>query len=126
MKKTSNLYLIPASLLIISIYVLDFIPKINNFEDELIALTSHIFFLTELEFKAPFLVDEMIFTPALTTGFNSSVGGALGWVIFKDFYFSRLFNFIWLVLEISLFNIYLYKNKIINVKFFYYSILGLF
>ena len=126
MRKTSNLYLISASLLTISIYILDFIPKINNFEDELIALTSHIFFLTELEFKAPFLVDEMIFTPALTTGFNSSVGGALGWVIFKDFYFSRLFNFIWLILEISLLNIYLYKNKIINVKFFYYSILGLF
>jgi hypothetical protein len=126
MKKTTNIYLISASLLVIFIHILDFIPKINNFEDELIALTSHIFFLTELEFKAPFLVEEMIFTPALTTGFNSSVGGAFGWLIFKDFYFSRLFNFIWLVLEISLLNFYLYKNKIINVKFLYYSILGLF
>jgi len=122
----TNIYLVSASLLIIFIHILDFIPKINNFEDELIALTSHIFFLTELEFKAPFLVEEMIFTPALTTGFNSSVGGAFGWLIFKDFYFSRLFNFIWLVLEISLLNFYLYKNKIINVKFLYYSILGLF
>ncbi len=46
--------------------------------------------------------------------------------MFEDFYFSRLFNFIWLVLEISLLNFYLYKHKIINVKFFYYSILGLF
>ena len=126
MRKTTNIYLISASLLIISIHISEFIPKINNFEDELIALTSHIFFLTELEFKAPFLVEEMIFTPALTTGFNSSVGGAFGWLIFKDFYFSRLFNFIWLVLEISLLNFYLYKNKIINVKFIYYSILGLF
>ena len=126
MRKTNNFYFILASLLIISIHVSNFIPKINFFEDELIALTSHIFFLTELEFKAPFLVDEMIFTPALTTGFNSSIGGALGWLFFNDFYFSRLFNFIWLVLEISLFNIYLYRNKIINVKYFYYSILGLF
>ena len=126
MRKTINIYLISASLLVIFIHILDFIPKINNFEDELIALTSHIFFLTELEFKAPFLVEEMIFTPALTTGFNSSVGGAFGWLIFKDFYFSRLFNFIWLVLEIYLLNFYLYKNKIINVKFLYYSILGLF
>jgi len=126
MRKTTNIYLISASLLIISIHISEFIPKINNFEDELIALTSHIFFLTELEFKAPFLVDGMIFTPALTTGFNSSVGGAFGWLIFKDFYFSRLFNFIWLVLEISLINFYLYKNKIINIKFLYYSILGLF
>jgi hypothetical protein len=126
MRKTINIYLISASLLVIFIHILDFIPKINNFEDELIALTSHIFFLTELEFKAPFLVGDMIFTPALTTGFNSSVGGAFGWLIFKDFYFSRLFNFIWLVLEISLLNFYLYKNKIINVKFLYYSILGLF
>ena len=120
MKKTNNFYLIGASLFIIFVYVASFIPKINNFEDELIALTSHIFFLTELEFKAPFLVDEMIFTPALTTGFNSSIGGALGWLIFEDFYFSRLFNFIWLVLEISLLNFYLYKNKLINLKFFYY------
>lgn len=126
MRKTNIFYLISASLLIISIHVSYFIPKINNFEDELIALTSHVFFLTELEFKAPFLVDEMIFTPALTTGFNSSVGGALAWLIFNDFYFSRLFNFVWLVMEISLINIYMYKNKIINVKFFYYSILGLF
>jgi hypothetical protein len=126
MRKTKNIYLISTSLIVISIHVSDFIPKVNNFEDELIALTSHIFFLTELEFKAPFLVEEMIFTPALTTGFNSSIGGAFGWLIFKDFYFSRLFNFIWLVLEISLLNFYLYKNKIINVKFIYYSILGLF
>jgi hypothetical protein len=126
MRKTKNIYLISTSLIVISIHVSDFISKVNNFEDELIALTSHIFFLTELEFKAPFLVEEMIFTPALTTGFNSSIGGAFGWLIFKDFYFSRLFNFIWLVLEISLLNFYLYKNKIINVKFIYYSILGLF
>ena len=125
-RKTNNFYFILTSLLIISIHVASFIPKINNFEDELIALTSHIFFLTELEFKAPFLVDEMIFTPALTTGFNSSIGGALAWLIHQDFYFSRLFNFIWLVLEISLLNFYLYKNKIINIRFLYYSILGLF
>ncbi len=126
MKKVNNLFLTSASLLIISIYVYNFIPKINNFEDELIALTSHIFFLTELEYKAPYLVDNFLFTPALTTGFNSSVGGALGWMAFKNFYFSRLFNFIWLVLEISLLNYYLYKNKIINIKFIYYSFLGLF
>ena len=126
MKKVNNIYLISASLLIISIHVVSFIPKINNFEDELIALTSHIFFLTELEYKAPYLVDNFLFTPALTTGFNSSIGGALGWMAFKNFYFSRLFNFIWLVLEISLLNYYLYKNKIINVKFVYYSFLGLF
>lgn len=125
-RKTTNIYLVSASLLLISIHILDFIPKINNFEDELIALTSHIYFLTELEFKAPFLVEDTIFTPALTTGVNSSLGGAFGWMIFKDFYFSRLFNFIWLILEISLLNFYLYKNKIINVNFLYYSILGLF
>jgi hypothetical protein len=126
MRKVTNIYLVSASLLIIFIHILDFIPKINNFEDELFTLTSHIFFLTELEFKAPFLVEDTIFTPALTTGFNSSVGGAFGWIIFQDFYFSRLFNFIWLVLEIYLLNFYLYKNKIINVKFLYYSLLGLF
>lgn len=126
MKKINNYYLNGALILIIFIYVSDIIPKINNFEDELIALTSHFFFLTELEFKAPFLVDEMIFTPALTTGFNSSIGGAFGWIIFKDFYFSRLFNFIWLVFEISLFNFYLYKKNLINIKFFYFSLLGIF
>ena len=122
----TNIYLVSASMLIVFIHISDFIPKINNFEDELITLTSHIFFLTELEFKAPFLVEDTLFTPALTTGFNSSVGGAFGWIIFQDFYFSRLFNFIWLVLEISLLNFYLYKNKIVNVKFLYYSLLGLF
>lgn len=126
MRKVTNIYLVSASLLIVFIHISDFIPKINNFEDELITLTSHIFFLTELEFKAPFLVEDTLFTPALTTGFNSSVGGAFGWIIFQDFYFSRLFNFIWLVLEISLLNFYLYKNKIINVKFLYYSLPGLF
>ena len=126
MRKTKNIYLISTSLIVISIHVSDFISKVNNFEDELITLTSHIFFLTELEFKAPFLVEDTLFTPALTTGFNSSVGGAFGWIIFQDFYFSRLFNFIWLVLEISLLNFYLYKNKIVNVKFLYYSLLGLF
>ena len=126
MKKVNKIYFISVSLLIISIHVVSFIPKINNFEDELIALTSHIFFLTELEYKAPYLIDNFLFTPALTTGFNSSIGGALGWMVFKNFYFSRLFNFIWLVLEISLLNYYLYKNKIINVKFVYYSFLGLF
>jgi len=126
MKKINNFYLIPITILIITIYVSDFIPKINRFEDELIALTSHIFFITDFEFKAPYLVDDLIFTPTLTTGFNTSIGGAIGWIVFKDFYFSRLFNFIWLILEISLFNIYLYKNKFINIKFIYFSILGLF
>ena len=126
MKKVSNIFLVSVSFLIIAIHVLSYISKLNNFEDELIVLTSHIYFLSELEFKAPFLVDNEIFTPALTTGFNSSVGGAIGWFLYKDFYFSRLFNFIWLALQIFLFNFYLYKNKIIKIEFFYFSILGLF
>jgi hypothetical protein len=71
MKKVSNVFLVSVSLLIITFHVLSNISKLNNFEDELIILTSHLYFLTELEFKAPLLVENEIFTPALTTGFNS-------------------------------------------------------
>ena len=126
MKKNKDFYLIAITFLVISFHVVSLIPKINNFEDELIALTSHIFFITELNFKAPFLVENIDFTPALTTGFNSSIGGAIGWLIFKDFYFTRIFNFIWLLLELSLLNYYLLKKNIIKKKFFYFSILGIF
>ena len=114
------------SLVFIISYVLEYIPKLTYFEDELIALTSHIFFITELNFKAPFLVENINFTPALTTGFNSSIGGALGWLIFENFYFSRLFNLLWVFIEITVLNFYLYKKKTINIKFVYYSYLGLF
>jgi hypothetical protein len=123
-KKTLAKIFIP--LVFISSYVLDYIPKLTYFEDELIALTSHILLLTELNFKAPFLVENINFTPTLTTGFNSSIGGAIGWLIFESFYFSRLFNLLWVLIEITVLNFYLYKKKIVNINFIYYSYLGLF
>lgn len=91
------------------------IPRLVPFEDEIIALTSHLNFFNDLSFDSPFESGVGV-SSRITTGFNASIGGSLAWLATKSFFYSRLFNFIWFVLIANLLKIYLYKKQFFNHK----------
>lgn len=86
------------------------IPRLIPFEDELIALTSHLNFLTDFRFDSPFESGVGV-SSRITTGFNASIGGAFAWLFTKSFFYTRLFNFIWFLLVANLLKLYLYKKN---------------
>ena len=106
-KRESLLILIITLLLLIT--AINKIPRLMPFEDELIALTSHLNFLTNLSFESPFERGSGV-SSNITTGINASLGGSIAWLFSKSFFYSRLFNFIWFLFIANLLKFYLFKK----------------
>lgn len=78
-------------------YVLNKSVSLNPFIDEYVSLTSNYNFLTKLDFNSGGFLGGS-HSKYLTSGPISALGSAIGWLISKDFYISRIFNYFWIVI----------------------------
>ena len=78
-------------------YVLNKSISLNPFIDEYVSITSNYNFLTKLDFNSGGFLGGS-HSKYLTSGPISALGSAIGWLISKDIYISRIFNYFWIVI----------------------------
>ena len=78
-------------------YVLNKSISLNPFIDEYVSLTSNYNFFTKLDFNSGGFLGGS-HSKYLTSGPISALGSAIGWLISKDIYISRIFNYFWIVI----------------------------
>lgn len=90
--------------------------SIPTFVDEIVAIGSTFNILSTLDFNATPLVNGS-FSVGLTTGPLSSIGGVVGWIFTKNLFYSRIFNFFYvLFFLIIIFNLLEDKKLKLNIQ----------
>ena len=92
---------------------------LRPWNDEIVSLVSNLnFYFDTFDFIGPYETRYYIsYSPKLTAGPLSALGGMIAWIFTKDIYILRFMNFIYLFFIGSFFSIYLFKKYSFNKNY---------